>query len=137
MGIMKISIQPSYRRQNGLWVLNPDSLRLPEDFIVYIPPKQVGGNHKHPRKEAFIGFGEKLTLLWQDEIGKTNEEKMNPDGQLLLLIVPSNMPHVIRNESTTSFGLLYEFADDIQHDEQRVEIVKSNSDDTTKVEQVT
>lgn len=116
--IDEISFTPKYKRENGLWVVDPDNVNLPDDFlvkersIVYIPPGQYGGNHKHPRSEAFFGIGSKgLFLVWLDESGQRREAEMVGENQeLTLFVVPPYVPHAVINRDT-SFAVLVEYAD--------------------------
>ncbi len=117
----KIVITPTYKKDNGVWVLNTQTIVFPQRFqiveqsIVYIPPHQYGGNHKHPRVECFIGIGNNLELWWQDEQGRTNKELMN-DSNLCLFLMPSYVPHLVYNGSSEHSAILYEYANDKQHD---------------------
>lgn len=127
MEITKIFIEPSYKKDNGLWVLHIDPLLLPTEFhaveqsLVSIPPQEAGGNHKHPRQEAFIATSKYLMLYWIDEKGEKHEEVMFDGNKLVLFIVSPYTPHAVLNTSINSSALLYEFANDKQHD---VEIIK-------------
>jgi len=114
MAITRTHIQPAYKKENGLWVLDLGTIELPDDFevrekyITYFPPQQFGGNHKHPRKEAFIGLGENLRFIWLDDQGQKHEEEMNPQGELYLFIIPSQIPHAVINKSRKIPAILYE-----------------------------
>lgn len=126
MNVKIIPIEPKYKKENGVFVVDIDNVKIPfevrEKSLVYIPPKEKGGNHKHPRTEAFLGIGEGLKIIWKDENGKMIEKNMNSEGELLLFVIPADTPHVIINNSKNQFGILIEFADDIQHDVERVEL---------------
>jgi len=128
MGIEKTEFEPTYTKENGVWVVNIDKMGEDLPFVViernmvYLPPGGIGGNHKHPRIEAFVGFGETLTLLWTDERGVEQMEMMNKDGRLSLFIIPSYTSHAVLNKGTRS-GFLLEFASDSQHDIEKVELV--------------
>src|SRR5260221_197894 len=80
----------------------------------------LGGNHKHPGIEWFIGIGE-LELIWLDESGKKHTTHMNPNGQILLFEMPPFVPHAVKNISDAQRGMLIEFADGKMLD---VEVVK-------------
>lgn len=128
MQVEKRPFMPTYSRENGLFVINLDSVKDPpfsiaEKSLVNIPPKAMGGNHKHPRWEAFVGIGPGLKLIWQDETGQKQQEQMNPSGNLYLFIIPPNTPHTVINESDTSVGVLLEFASEAQHDFEVVELI--------------
>lgn len=122
--IEKYTLDATYTKENGLWLLNVDSPNLPTDFpirernIVYIPAGEFGGNHMHPRSEAFVGVGSDLELLWQDDNGQQHAEVMNPDrqdGTLTLFVIQPMTPHVVVNRGKNP-AILIEFADGAQHD---------------------
>lgn len=110
-----------------MFVIDPDAVDLPfevkERSIVYIPPEAKGGNHKHPRIEAFIGIGEGLIVVWVDSKGKKHEERMNENGNLAIFVMPTNTPHAVVNTSKSQFGVLFEYANESQHDVEMVELV--------------
>lgn len=110
-----------------VWVLNTDDIPVEKTLvkdqqIVHLAPQSVGGNHKHPRTEWFIGIGE-LEFIWLDEAGNQQVEKMNPSGQILLFEVPPLLPHAVRNSSSTAVGILFELADGKMKDVEIVKIV--------------
>jgi uncharacterized RmlC-like cupin family protein len=121
-------IEPSYKKDSGVWVLHLEDIVLPDGFvskeqsIISIPPGITAGNHKHPRIELFVGNGEGLVFSWLDEEGKAHEQRMNPDGTLFLFIVPATLPHAISNRGNTIATVL-ELASDVQHDVEKVEVV--------------
>lgn len=127
MDVKIIPIEPKYKKENGVVVVDIDKFKIPfeikEKSLVYIPPKEIGGNHKHPRTEAFVGIGEGLKIIWKDKNGKLIEKNMNSDRELLLFVIPADTPHVIINNSDKQFGILMEFADDIQHDVELIKIL--------------
>lgn len=128
MNINKRSFTPTYSRENGLFVINLDTVKdlpfnIKERSLVNIPPKQFGGNHQHPRWEAFVGLGKGLRLVWQDETSQKHEEPMNPNGELYLLIIPPNTPHAVINKSESNSEILLEFASEPQHDVEIVTLV--------------
>lgn len=97
-----------------VWVLNTDDIPLEktqvkDQQIVHLGPGSVGGNHKHPRIEWFIALGD-LELLWLDEAGQTHIEPMHPNGQLLLIEMPAQIPHAVRNTSADKSVILFEYA---------------------------
>ena len=124
--IQKYPIEPLYKKDNGLYILDIDSIRVPfqikERSVVYIPPDEFGGNHKHPRQEAFIGIGKGLELIWIQN-NKKVREKMNPKGKTFLFIVSPYLGHVVINNSKKEFGILIEFADDFQKDVENCTII--------------
>jgi uncharacterized RmlC-like cupin family protein len=110
-----------------VWVLNTDDIPVDEALIkdkqlVHLAPGSVGGNHRHPRTEWFIGIGE-LVLVWLDEHGEKHEEHMHPAGQIKLIMMPPFLAHAVVNKSQDSFGILYELADGKMVDVERVEVV--------------
>lgn len=128
--IEKYSVDPTYRKENGLWLLNADLPNIPVDFpihernIVYIPAGEFGGNHKHPRIEAFIGIGENLELIWQDQDGQKHVEAMNfKDGsQLTLFVIHALTPHIVVNRGKNA-AVLIEFANEAQHNVEPVNLL--------------
>jgi uncharacterized RmlC-like cupin family protein len=130
MDVKKMTIEPTYKKDNGLWALDtqkvlPESLFIPvEQSIISLPPDQVAGNHKHKRREALLGIGATAFFLWQDENGKVHEEAMNPEDTLYLFVIPPNVPHAVVNKSTDEPVLLYEYFDDIHRDIERVNLLQ-------------
>lgn len=122
-----IPVKPTFKLENELWVLDIDSIVLPEKIhiaektIVSIPPQQFGGNHKHPRIEAFIGLGENLEFLWLDDKKKVHKQPLMQKGKLSLIIVPSYLPHVIVNRSQKTTEVMLEYANEPQHDVEPVQ----------------
>lgn len=88
---------------------------------MYLEPNAICGNHKHPRTEWFIGFGE-LTLYWHDENSTIKSINLFEKNKMTIVAVLSHTPHAVVNNSATQFGLLYELADDIQRDIELVEV---------------
>ncbi len=125
--VHKQKITPRYTKDNGAFVLDTQSLAFPDSFhmfeqsIVYIPSNQTAGNHKHPRSEVFIGIGTELFFYWQDEFGTVHSEIMQ-DEYLYLIYVPSLIPHAIENKSS-SFAILYEYADAAQTNVEKIAII--------------
>lgn len=127
MKVEKLQFEPTYKRGNGLFVVDLDKVEIPFEVIersfVYIPPSEKGGNHRHPRAEAFIGIGEGLKVVWLDADGESHEETMNKNGGLSIYIISPNTPHAVINTSETQFGVLLEFASEVQHDVEMVNLV--------------
>lgn len=99
-----------------VWVLNSDDIPVDKSLIkdqqiIRLAPGSFGGNHKHPRVEWFIGFGE-LFCVWLDENGTKHEESMNSDTQVKLVKIPPFLPHAILNRSASEQAVLFELADD-------------------------
>jgi uncharacterized RmlC-like cupin family protein len=117
--MLQISFQPSYARPTqGMWVVDMKDLPLPDTFQTKLPPRVIyieaggwGGNHRHLRREAYVGLGAGLYVIWRDETGERHEAPMLPDdGSLRLFVVPSMMPHLVENRSSEP-GVLYELLD--------------------------
>lgn len=121
-------INYTYKKpETEVWVLNTDDIPVDKSFvkdqqIVHLAPQSVGGNHKHPRTEWFVGIGE-LEFIWLDEKGNKKSEQMNPNGQILLIEVPPFLPHAVRNSSVDKIGILFELADGKMKDVESVKIV--------------
>lgn len=119
--IDKILTKPTYKRDGGLWVVNMDMLDIPNDFViaernvVYIPPGEYGGNHRHPRKEAMIGIGDYIILIWEDSDGVVHEETMSNKDTMLLFILHPFTPHAVVNKGNKP-AMLIEVADGPQLD---------------------
>ena len=116
---MKPEITPlnyTYKKEDtDVWVLNKNDIPVADDEIndeqiVHLAPKSVGGNHKHPRTEWFIGIGD-LAFVWLDEQGQSHTEPMHPNGQILLIKVPPFLAHAVVNQSEDKVGILFEMAD--------------------------
>ena len=127
MTLQKTPITPKYKKENGLTVIDIDKINLPfevkEKSIVNIPPGQFGGNHQHPRIEAFIGLSPDLELIYLDENNKKVSVKMFENNQYYLIIMPTNLPHAITNKSKNNFATLFEFASDEQHNIKKINIL--------------
>jgi hypothetical protein len=104
--------------EQGLRVLSVNDIPMPSDFVpqaapllIHIAPYGWGGNHRHRRRELWVGYGESLYLIWRDENGERQELKMTrSDGKLQALIVASQVPHMVENRSDSP-ALLYELRD--------------------------
>lgn len=124
--VKSIAIEPKYKKENGLWVLDIDSISVNLEFdvveksIVAIPPKQIGGNHRHPRTEAFIALNKEVRLVWLDDTDERHELKMD---ELIAYIMPSEIPHAVINEFDATAHLL-EFADGMQHGVSQVSVIE-------------
>src|SRR4051794_23793012 len=100
-----INVEPTFKLENGVWVLDidgivlPDNIRVVEKMIVSIPPQKFAGNHKHPRSEAFIGLGEELEFAWLDAHAKIKKRSLMQGRKLFLTLTPPYLPHVIVNRS--------------------------------------
>jgi uncharacterized RmlC-like cupin family protein len=129
-----ISMQPNFQKLNytykksdsEVWVLNTknipvDHSKVVDVQLVHLSPGSVGGNHRHQRTEWFVGIGE-LLFVWLDEAGNQYSEQMHPDGKIVLVTVPPFLPHAVVNLSKTTAGILYEMADGVMKDPEKVEV---------------
>jgi len=126
MKVSKHFIEPVHKKENGLWIIDIDKIKIPfkvkERSVVYIPPSQIGGNHKHPRWEAFVGVGEGMELSWKEN-NQLKKGKMNPNDKTYLFIIPPFIEHVVKNNSKNQNGILIEFADQPQKDVQPCTVI--------------
>lgn len=117
-------VDPTYVKDNGLKVFSIDAadtlvpFAIAERSIVHLPPGQIGGNHSHPRAEAFIALGDGLELHWIDSNNVKQVVPMNPNSELRLLVIPPHVPHAVINTSDHSPANLIEYADAVQLPEQ-------------------
>lgn len=131
---MKNMLQPiitklryTYKKpESEVWVLNTDDIPIDatlinDQQIVHLAPGSVGGNHKHPRTEWFIGVGD-LDFVWLDEQGISHLQHMHPNGQIILIEVPPFLPHAVRNNSQSTPGILFEFANDKMRDVEQITV---------------
>ncbi len=122
MKVYSIDIQYSYKKPNGLVLVHTDSLeskvpfKILERSIISIPPAEFGGNHSHPRSEAFLTFSNDLELIWKDDSGNIHSEIMMKGENLRLFIVEPHVPHVVVNRSLTHSATLFEYANGPQVD---------------------
>lgn len=123
-----IKLNYSYKKEKvNLWALNLDDIPIDKDVIkdtqiVHFSPGTIGGNHKHPRIEWYIGIGE-LVLYWLDEEGNKHEQFMSSDEGLLLIKIPPFVPHAVKNISEFKFAVLFEYADAKQYDVEKVTVI--------------
>ena len=122
-----INLQYSYKKPDtDVWVLNWDDIPVDPELIkdrqiVHLGPGAVGGNHKHPRTEWFVGIGE-LLLIWIDGNGERHEAEMCPQGQIRLITVSPFLPHAVVNKSNTQPATLFEMADQKQTDVEQISV---------------
>lgn len=125
-----IEFDPTYLKDNGLVaiynksILVGRSLKFTQDEsgVIVIPPGSVGGNHKHPRREAFYSLGN-LTIFWIDKKGKKVNQSMAPtDYKYKLFIVEPYESHAIVNKSDKD-QILVEYASVQQSNVESVKIV--------------
>ncbi len=129
MNVQKYEFTPAIFKENGLFIAEVDKVdNIPFDVkersVVNIPSREFGGNHKHPRWEAFIGIGHGLKLVWEEN-GSNKEEVMNPHGKMFLYNISPHIPHMVVNTSKDEAGILLEFASESQRDVQQVLLVKT------------
>lgn len=119
------TISYTYKKpETDVWVLNMDDIPvdkavIKDQQIVHLAALSTGGNHKHPRREWFIGIGQ-LYFIWLDTEGNKHQEHMNPDGQIKLFEVPPFLPHAVNNFSSSERAVLIEFADAKMADVEKV-----------------
>ena len=129
MLVQKIRVKPLYKNENGVFVYRLDDDSVPVPFsvqykaLIYLPPGETGGNHKHTRQEAFLGSPH-LDIAWLDEQNNLHRVPMIEDGTPVLFVVSPNVPHAVINTSTTEVATLFEFADDPILKSHPVEVVE-------------
>jgi uncharacterized RmlC-like cupin family protein len=122
------NLEYTYKKPDAeVWVLNTDDIPVSKDLIedqqiVHLAPQSIGGNHRHPRTEWFIGIGE-LVFVWLDDNGDRHEEHMHPDGQIKLIVVPPFLAHAVVNKSKDKNGILFEMADGKMKDVEPVKVI--------------
>lgn len=132
MGINIIPIENFEIRDDGFIKIDLKNLPLPSDFlnhqqiVLSIPPKGIGGNHKHPRRELFISLSDNLELHWIDKEGIHHRNKMKEGNQFYLFDILPFVPHAIINVSQKVPAFLLEFADDLQHNVQPYQVLDMN-----------
>ena len=112
-----------------VWVLNTTDIPvekslIKDEQIVHLAPKSIGGNHKHPRTEWFIGIGD-LLFVWLDDDGNRHQQAMHPNGQIILITVPPYLPHAVVNISSETVGILFEIADEKMKNVEQISVYKS------------
>ena len=125
----KIAIEPTYKKENGVWALSLEAIPIPIHFrprkksIICLPPESTAGNHKHQRTEIFVGIGEELEIVWLDKDGEQKSDLMNPKGKLYVFKVPPYLPHAIRNNSTKHSAYLLEHASTTQREVEAIKVI--------------
>lgn len=107
------------------WESIPVAAQAQDEQIILFAPGTVGGNHKHPRTEWYIAFGD-LVLYWLNEAGELNHRHLNPQGSLNLVKIPSFMPHAVVNVSHDHHAVLLELADAKQENVERVMVYQTS-----------
>ena len=116
--IQIIPVSAKYIREDGLEVFYLDRPELEGVFevrdtsFVRIPAGVAGGNHKHPRSEAFMALADGLTLHWLDETGKSSSLDITPGS---LFVVAPGVAHAVVNHSSNMVSMI-EYADGPQVD---------------------
>lgn len=123
-----LKFKPTYKREDGLIVIYDPSVQFPEGFdikiqgVVVFPPGAKGGNHKHPRMEAFYSLGD-LIFVYLDENEQKHEMSMAPENDdYKLFVISPNLPHAVVNR-TDKEVVMVEFANEEQHDVEKVELI--------------
>jgi uncharacterized RmlC-like cupin family protein len=76
-----------------------------------LPAGTFGGNHSHPRQEAFFCYQPGVELHWLDSTGKKHISAFSEaNGLPVLLVVPPHVPHAVINTSGAPATLI-EYAD--------------------------
>ena len=120
-GVRIIPIEPAYKKENGMFVFKADmyddlmTFPIAERSVIYMPPLQYGGNHSHPRTEAFIALGEDAEFHWIDDEGQKHIEPMFQDSKLQIFIVYPQTPHAIINASANASATIIEYASEAQN----------------------
>lgn len=127
--IQIISLKPTYKNDNGVRVFDAQNLPFPATFtlaessFVSIPPGQVGGNHRHPRQEAFLCFQPGVTFHWIDANGKKHTEQMCDDaGNVKLFVAPAMVPHAVVNNTDQPIQIM-DYGDGPLVDAEPMEVV--------------
>lgn len=129
MQVKSYKIKPVLKKENGLWCLDLDAIKLPKNFkckkryILRFPPRTFGGNHKHSNTEVFIAIGQGMELHWLDENKRKHIEQMNPKGQLFVFLIKPGIPHAVINNSLNREGVLIEFSDSELKDIEEIKII--------------
>lgn len=140
---MEVDIIPVYEfdaRIDGLLKVDLDKLPLPSDFInqhqilIYIPPMQFGGNHKHPRREIFFSLNDNIELHWIDKNGTTHVNKMREENQIYIFDVHPFVPHAIVNLSQKLAAVLLEFTNDRQHNVEPYTVFRETNMSRTRIQ---
>lgn len=122
-------IEPAFKKENGLWCLDLDRIKLPKGFkclkkyLLYFPPQTMGGNHKHNHTEIFIGLGKDMELHWLNKDGKKQKAKMQPKNTLFAFQISPGTAHAVINKSKKEKGILIEFAAAVPNNLEPVEVI--------------
>ena len=122
---------PDDKKDDGSWAFDLETIPFPSGFspsmrfVAYLTPGKVGGNHRHPRTEVFLGIGEGLEFVWIDKEGKKQSKKMNTGGKLMLVMVSPFVPRAVANHCEKESAVLLEFADAALESEEKVEVISA------------
>lgn len=118
-----------YKKENGMYVVDlkpivfPEHYTFSEQVAIVMPPAVIAGNHKHKRAEAFIVLGTSVDLYWENEKLEVKKMQMVTKEQLYVTIVPSNVPHAIKNNNTEHSAFLIEYGTEQPGPVERVALV--------------
>ena len=68
----------------------------PKIRLINLPPKSIGGNHSHERKEAFLTFNSDVVFIYDFDNKQYEVEMAIPTPQIVL--VEANIHHKIVNK---------------------------------------
>jgi uncharacterized RmlC-like cupin family protein len=117
MTVIAHPLEKMDKRANGIEKVNLAELPIPKGFnikeqvLLLLPPSQIGGNHKHSRKELFFTLNDDVVIVWVDAAGEKHERIMKEGDHVYLFEIPSGIPHAVQNRSATTSAILLEFAD--------------------------
>lgn len=111
-------------RDNGIlkWPLSHLPFTPLVQDLILIPPGQMGGNHKHPRKEFLFSLTDGLVFFWQDEKGFLRSHPLRENENFFLIEILPFTPHALKNV-TDSIHIVFEGADGLQINVERAEII--------------
>ncbi len=113
----KIPVPPLYQKNNGMYVMDITGTPFKSEYTwiekvsMSLPAGVIAGNHKHKHSEAFLAMTDGLELFWMDNKGKIHIVNMYNRVKPFFIIMPSNIPHAVRNKSPHS-GIMVKFANE-------------------------
>lgn len=114
-------------RENGLIKLELNQLPIPKAFIYQyifsIPPRVIGGNHKHQHEEIFFSTDENLEVHWINKKGEKEKSKFKEGNNLFLFYIPKGVVHAVVNTSSNHPAVLVEYADGVRVGVEKVVII--------------
>lgn len=114
------------KRSNGILKIQLNSLPLPSEYVnyhpvlIYIPPLQYGGNHKHSHREMFISLSQDVEVHWIDENGMKQVNTMRENDEIYLFVIHPLVPHAIVNVSKESPAVILEWTDSSRHNAESI-----------------